>query len=96
MQEKTWLTLYGGLNRASIRGEAPELVSELQEEWVVTQREEQGQGVKERSTLSSKGLSAADVNTEAHNSSPLGRTCFVGSLQGKTQTIINQGEFKFM
>lgn len=51
--------------------------------------------MKESSPVSRKGFSAADVKTKANTISPVGTTCFVGSLQGKIQAIIDQ-EFKFM
>lgn len=51
--------------------------------------EAEARGCEERSTVSSEGLGAMDVNTEANTSSPLDTACFVGSVLGKNQTIIN-------
>lgn len=86
----------GALKRASTWEEACKLAPELQENGAVKQREikARARGVRERSTIRSKGFSAADVNPEASTSSPLDVTRFAGSLQGKNQTVINNSFIK--
>lgn len=63
----------GALKRASTWEEACKLAPELQENGAVKQREikARARGVRERSTIRSKGFSAADVNPEASTSSSL-------------------------
>lgn len=49
--------------------------------------------VKDSRTVSSNGLSVADMKTEANTNSPLGTTCCVGYSQGKIHAIIDEVEF---